>query len=155
MTSSKDGSSTLHQNDKNKSDENSQNSKRKMNKNERAKLQNILVEYIENPRKMGGCILDIENLFRVVHERWSGYSRHKNGGGDLAEQILEQIGNEHGISVDSIIGPARSARVLACRTEIIAAMYEAGFSQSEIARTINRHPSTILHALKKMGIHEE
>jgi hypothetical protein len=121
-----------------------------MNKTERAKLQHILVEYIENPRKMGGCILDIEELFRKVHERWNGFARNKVGGGNLAEEIIVEIADRNNISMDTILGPSRSARVLAVRREIIITMNDAGFSQSEIARSINRHPSTVLHTLQKV-----
>lgn len=121
-----------------------------MNKTERAKLQHILVEYIENPRKMGGCILDIEELFRKVHERWSGYARNTVVGSDMADSIVIDIAERHKISIDTILGKSRSTRVLAARKEMIIALHDAGFSQSEIARTLNRHPSTILHTLTKV-----
>ena len=120
-----------------------------MNKGERSQLQQILVEYIENPRKMGQCILDVEELFRVVHERWNGYSRNKVGGGDLAESVVDEIAERHNISLTTLLGQTRSARVLACRNEIVLELHDLGFTQSEIARSINRHPSSIMHILRK------
>ena len=122
-----------------------------MNKTERAQLQDILVEYIENPRKMGGCILDIESLFRVVHDRWLGLSVKNRGSSEIAEEIVETALEKHKIGMRTLKGKSRSARVLLCRAEIITKLDEAGFSHSEIGRTINRHPSTVLHTLNKVA----
>lgn len=151
MTNSRDGSNTSIQNDENKSNENLQNSKKKMNKNERVALQYILVEYIENPRKMGGCILNIEELFRKVHERWSGYNRHKDGGSDLAQTIIAEISDHHRISIAALLGPTRSTRIIAARTDVIIKLIDAGFTHSEVARSINKHPSTVAHTLAKLN----
>jgi chromosomal replication initiation ATPase DnaA len=122
-----------------------------MNREERRHLQTILIEYIENPRKMGPCILDIEDLFRTVNSRWNGYGRHKEGGVLLADEILESISEKYRIAINAIQGNGRGKRLLEARYEIIVQMNEAGYSYSEIGRTINRHPSTITHSMARIN----
>lgn len=64
--------------------------------------------------------------------------------GDLARSMVEAIGDRHGVSLDEIIGPSRVRRIIHARFAAVRALWETGrYSQSDIARFLNRHPSTI------------
>jgi DNA-binding NarL/FixJ family response regulator len=121
-----------------------------MNNNERGELQDILVDYVEDPRKMGPCILKVEKLFRRVHNRWAGF-RNRETGSDAAGVIMDSVCTKYHLAPSEIRGTSRSKILLDARLEIVVTMHIAGFSYSEIARTINRHQSTITHTLRKAG----
>lgn len=155
ITNSKDGLGNLtHKNEKTSSVR-SDGIKRRMTSDEREVLQDILVEYIENPRKMGTCITDIESLFREVHQRWNQETGHQVPQkkpkvlNKQAQAIIDDVCERYEIEYDALIGKRRSKYLITAREQICFAMHQAGFNFSEIGRAINRHPSTVIHTLKK------
>jgi len=125
-----------------------------MTPDEREILQDILVEYIENPRKMGTCIKDIETLFRSVHQRWSKKPprkpTHKSTPIDNeTKKIIDTICNRYDITYEELTGNRRSAHLITAREQICFAMNRAGYNYSQIGRAINRHASTVIHTLNK------
>lgn len=149
---SKDGLGNLTHKNARTSNGKSGDTKRKMTPDEREVLQDILVEYIENPRKMGTCIKDIEDLFRSVHQRWSKNSAPKSKPAptdDEAEEIVNDVCERYDITYDELTGKRRSSHLITAREQICYAMHRAGFNYSQIGRTINRHASTVIHTLNK------
>lgn len=120
-----------------------------MTHKERQELQEILVEYIENPRKMGGCILSIEDLFRRVHTRWSGF-RYETRTVNVADEIVNRIANKYNVTIKQIQSRRRPKRLVQAREEIVLEMKEAGFSLAEIARALDKHASSIIYTLAKI-----
>lgn len=119
-----------------------------MTQTERESLQDILVEYVENPRKLGPCILKIEDLFRHVYSRWNGF-RNEHRDISKADEILERIAAKYSVDPERIRGNRRSRYLVRAREEIAWLMYKEGFSYAEIARHLNRHASTIIYTLDK------
>lgn len=64
--------------------------------------------------------------------------------------LIDAIAQEHGYTVDDIIGKLRFKRVVAVRRLCILALREKGYSTTEIGRIMNRDHSTICHALNKV-----
>lgn len=64
---------------------------------------------------------------------------------DFATKIAE---NNH-MTLDDVTGPSRHAPVVRVRWTIIRALHRQGMSLSAIARLMNRHHTSILHALRK------
>jgi len=120
-----------------------------MTHSERQELQKILVEYIENPRKMGSCILAIEDLCRRVHSRWVGF-RYENRHVDVVDQILQEVADKHQVDVAKMKGPRRSKYLVKAREEGMLRLYKHGFTYAEIARAFNRHASTVIYTLAKV-----
>ena len=117
-----------------------------MTHTEREELQDILIDYIEHPRKMGGCMLSIEDLCRRVHERWTDEQNHKT---PIEEQIMNDVSKKHDISIERIKGKRRSQYIVKAREEICHRMYDAGFSYADIARAIGKHASSVIYTLSK------
>lgn len=63
--------------------------------------------------------------------------------------LIDAIAQEHGYTVDDIIGKLRFKRVVAVRRLCILALREKGYSTTEIGRIMNRDHNTIYHALNK------
>lgn len=120
-----------------------------MTHNERQELQHILIKYIEHPRKMGSCILAIEELIRRVHSRWNGF-RYEHRDVSLVDQILNEVAQTHNVEVTQIQGNRRSKYLVRAREEIAERMYKAGFTYAEISRALNRHASTVIYTLAKV-----
>lgn len=125
------------------------NSKKRMTQTERAELQDILIAYVENPRRMGPCIMSIEELFRKVHSRWIGF-RHEHRNVSVADDVIEEVCQKHKVDLERIRGPRRSKYLVKAREEIAFTLWKRGFTYAEIARAINRHPSTVIYSIEKM-----
>lgn len=120
-----------------------------MTQSERQELQQILVDYVENPRKMGTCITSIEKLFRQVHSRWNGF-RHQHRNIELAEDIISRLAEKHNVTIEKLMSRQRSQYVVDARNEICLELYDAGYSYAEIAKAMNRHDSTIGYIITKL-----
>ena len=62
---------------------------------------------------------------------------------------IDAIAQEHGYTVEDILGPSRLKRLVAVRRLCILMFRDRGFSTTEIGRIMNRDHSTIVHALNK------
>ena len=70
-----------------------------------------------------------------------------------ASQIIQEVALEYRVSVNEILGERRSAKILTARWEAIRRVYDATeWSLSRISRIFNRDHSTIINALRKMGV---
>lgn len=69
-------------------------------------------------------------------------------------RIIAEVEARHGLSAGDIPGPGRTARVVAARFEAIAEVRAAYPDKSLpwLGRVFNRDHTTILHALRKMGL---
>jgi DNA-binding NarL/FixJ family response regulator len=68
----------------------------------------------------------------------------------LAETILSEVAEAHGVTVRDIQGPMRFKENVAARRYAIARLLAEGFNFLQISRLLNRHHSTIHnHAFKK------
>lgn len=121
-----------------------------MSSNEREVLQDILVEYIENPRKMGTCIKDIELLFREVHNRWKSESKQQPMSDEDMYNIISKVCSRYNITYNDLIGTKRSKHLITAREQICDALHSAGYNYSQIGRGINRHASTVIHTIRKL-----
>lgn len=63
---------------------------------------------------------------------------------------INEIAQEHGYTVEDILGPSRLKRLVAVRRLCILMFRDRGFSTIEIGRAMNRCHTTILHALNKV-----
>ena len=120
-----------------------------MTQSERQELQQILVDYVENPRKMGTCITSIEDLFRRVHSRWNGF-RHQQRNIEKAISIINRIAEKHDVTIEKLMSRQRSQYIVDARDEACIELYNAGYSYSEIAKALNRHNSTIGYVINRI-----
>lgn len=65
-----------------------------------------------------------------------------------AQEILQQVSNDLGVSVESIISESRKSNLVAARSIVCRKMRQEGFSLEEIGETINRHHASVVHSLK-------
>ncbi len=63
---------------------------------------------------------------------------------------INAIAEEHGYTVEDVLGPSRSKKLVAVRRLCILMFRERGHSTPEIGRLLNRCHTTILHALNKV-----
>jgi len=68
--------------------------------------------------------------------------------------IIAQVEREHGLSEGSIVSPTRKTAVIKARFEAIARAREArpDLSLPQLGRIFGRDHTTVLHALRKMGL---
>ncbi|PRD42097.1 hypothetical protein C5748_18250 [Phyllobacterium phragmitis] len=73
---------------------------------------------------------------------------------DTIPAIIARVAHQHGFTYDDIIGLSRSRKLINVRFEAIAAVRAArpNMTLPEIGKRFNRDHTTILHALKKMGV---
>jgi hypothetical protein len=62
---------------------------------------------------------------------------------------IDAIAQEHGYTVEDILGPSRLKHLVAVRRLCILMLRERGYSTNEIGRIMNRCHTTIVHALNK------
>jgi chromosomal replication initiation ATPase DnaA len=61
----------------------------------------------------------------------------------LAETILAEVAEAHGVTVHDIRGPMRFKENVAARRYAISRLLAAGFNFRQISRLLNRHHTTI------------
>lgn len=71
-----------------------------------------------------------------------------------AKQIVIATAREHGMPLAWILGPRRNTCIVRARQEAMARVYDSchGMSLPQIARLFNRDHTTVLHAVKKLGV---
>jgi len=62
---------------------------------------------------------------------------------------MDTIANEHGYTVDDILGKSKLKALVAVRRKCVVMLRNRGYSTTEIGRIMNRDHSTICHALQK------
>lgn len=67
-------------------------------------------------------------------------------------QAIAEIADEHGYTVEDILGPCRHKHLVSVRHQCFAMFYDRGYSTPEIGRIMNRDHSTVCHALNKRAI---
>jgi hypothetical protein len=74
--------------------------------------------------------------------------------GPSAKRIVVEIAKNHGLPVATILGPTTMANIVAARHEAMAEVYVRcpGMSLPDIGRLFNRDHTTILHAIRKLGV---
>jgi len=65
-------------------------------------------------------------------------------------QIIHWTALRHGVNRDDIIGPRRVQRIVDARWDVIRQLHFLGWSSGMIARVVNRDPSTVRHAIRKV-----
>lgn len=70
------------------------------------------------------------------------------------KRIIARIAAERGFTAADILGPRRGSELIAARFAAVATVAEAnpGLSLSQMGRHFNRHHTTILHVLRRIGI---
>jgi chromosomal replication initiation ATPase DnaA len=63
---------------------------------------------------------------------------------------IDAIAQEHGYTVEDILGKSRLKRLVYVRRLCVLMLREKGYSTTEIGRVLNRDHSTIVQALKCM-----
>jgi chromosomal replication initiator protein len=63
--------------------------------------------------------------------------------------FIDAIAQQHGYSVEDIIGKSRRKKLVAVRRICVIMLRLQGYSTTEIGRIMNRDHSTICHALNK------
>lgn len=119
-------------------------------RNERLELQSILIEYVENPTRLGTYLMKAEELFRHVYVRLS--SENEDPQFETMEEIVERISTKHNLPIAVICGPKRRQDILAARTELIVTLYKNGHTYKAISKLIGRTPSAVTHTLHVAGI---
>lgn len=68
--------------------------------------------------------------------------------------IINVVADKHHVTLEEIIGPSRSSKISEARHEAMALAYQnrPDLSTPMIARVFNRDHTTLLHAVKKMGV---
>lgn len=75
-------------------------------------------------------------------------------GGLGAKKIIAHVAQKHGFTAADILGQGKSYRLVAVRWEAIKAVHEMNphWSLPHIGRIFKRDHTTILHALRRMGV---
>jgi len=68
-----------------------------------------------------------------------------------AEQVIVESCAKHGISPNLLLGPGQTKRLVTARREVSMHLYELGYSSTKIGLILNRHHSSILHLLRRLG----
>jgi chromosomal replication initiation ATPase DnaA len=63
--------------------------------------------------------------------------------------LIDAIAQEHGYTVEDILGPSRRKHLVSVRLWCVLALRNKGHSTTEIGRIMNRCHTTICHALNK------
>lgn len=77
--------------------------------------------------------------------------------GRAVSEIIQEVGEKHGVTKGEIIGDRRSRYIVAARHEAMARVYKArpDLSLPMIGRLFGgRDHTTVIHAARKMGVHE-
>jgi chromosomal replication initiation ATPase DnaA len=83
------------------------------------------------------------------------FARHfEDSEPQTTKRIVAMISRRHNIPVADILSPSRLATHVAARQEAMAAIYlrMPELSLPRIARVFNRDHTTVLHAIKKLGV---
>lgn len=77
-----------------------------------------------------------------------------SGGRRAVQSIIREVAQRRGVSVRDILGPSRSASIVAIRHEAIAQAYmeRPDMSLPELGRRFNRDHTTVIHAVRKYGV---
>ena len=70
---------------------------------------------------------------------------------EQAEAIVQSIAARHFVSVERLRGPEKGQWVYAARQAAARALDKQGLTSAEIGRLLNRHQTTILNMLGKIG----
>ncbi|MGU3387180.1 helix-turn-helix domain-containing protein [Methylobacterium sp. D53M] len=77
--------------------------------------------------------------------------------GEMPSDVIRRIARDYGLTSDDLCGHSRAHHVIHARRAAIAALLEARPSASltQIGQWINKNHSTVLHALRAMGLATE
>ncbi len=67
----------------------------------------------------------------------------------LLRSIVEEVGEEYGLTVQQICGRRYGKIYVDCRTEIAIKLRENGYTYPEIAEALDRDTSSIQHLVKR------
>jgi chromosomal replication initiation ATPase DnaA len=67
---------------------------------------------------------------------------------ETAAAAIEAASRQHGVSIEQIVGRRRTRPICRARWEAMAIMRAAGMSLPEIGGALNRHHTTVMHALE-------
>lgn len=66
-------------------------------------------------------------------------------------QYAQEAAERHGVTADAILGRNCKRRVAHARFEVMRHLRADGFTVGQIGRWLNRHHSTVLHGLGRLG----
>ena len=104
--------------------------------------------------RMADAIAAWREAERLAAEAYAEIARTRFASQSVSKQIIASVAEEHGVTVAEIIGPRRNAWIVKARWEAIKRVsLETGWSLPRIGRCFgNRDHTTVLHALRKMGV---
>ena len=79
-------------------------------------------------------------------------ARHDIGPRRAMTLLLQQVSSETGVTCDQILGDQRHRFVVDARQRLMAECHLLGYSTAEIGRFIGRDHTTVMYALRKLGV---
>lgn len=68
-----------------------------------------------------------------------------------ARRMVEQVARRHEITVDEILSPDRSRRLILPRWHAFSELRRIGFSYPSIGKIMGRDHSTVIHGIRKFA----
>jgi chromosomal replication initiation ATPase DnaA len=65
------------------------------------------------------------------------------------ERYAAEVAAAHDVEPDDVMGSARTVAIVQARWALWKRLFDDGFSTSSIARSVGRHHTTVMHALRK------
>lgn len=69
---------------------------------------------------------------------------------DLAMKIVDRIANHRKVSASAILGDSHKPHIVSARHLACYQLRREGFTLPQIGRLMQRHPSTVLYAVRKL-----
>jgi chromosomal replication initiation ATPase DnaA len=63
--------------------------------------------------------------------------------------IVESVARRHGVSVDGLLGRARTAPLAAARHDLMCCLWASGVAYAEIGRLLGRDHTTVMHGVRR------
>ena len=103
--------------------------------------------------RMSDAIAAWREAERLAAEARAEIARTRIASQGVARQIIAAVAKEHGVTVAEIVGHRRSTWIVAARWEAIKRVsLETGWSLPRIGRVFDRDHTSVLHALRRMGV---
>ena len=91
--------------------------------------------------------LEVEQIERGNGTYVPKTRRHSTSG---TRRIIEAAAHEYGLTVEDILGDSRRRQIVAARWEAARRLREAGLSYPHIGELLNRHHTTVMHAVRSL-----
>jgi len=79
------------------------------------------------------------------------FKKNKKLGGNLPNEVLKKVSEDHGVSVYDVTGRCRKSELVDMRCVIASVLHKLGQSESAIGRLLERDHTTVINLLIRTG----